>query len=252
VHRPRCDERVAVHGEGHAVGGEPDAEPRREARHELALAACHGAENRARRLLGGEVGEGTRPHLAAVGRQPRVLEEPDLAGAPLAELLQARVARLVGEPHGLHRAAPEARRRAEHLGHHLLRGALPIVLDDAPESACHGLPPPQMAFASSRSARTSSLTAVGTSPWMTRPEGRGGSASSPTTESCEGSDAIPRSAAFTSLISFFLAPMMPFSVGYRGSLSPFCAASTAGSGRSKTSRPPSTWRAARTALPSAS
>src|SRR5216117_2008136 len=114
------------------------------------------------------------------------------------------------------------------------------------------VPVPQIALASSRSERTSSFTAVGTSPWMMRPGGRGGSASSVTTESWGGSGAHPRSAALTSRISFFFAPMMPRSVGYLGSLSPFCAVRTAGSGRSKTSSPPSTWRAARTVLVSAS
>src|SRR5256886_2398987 len=114
------------------------------------------------------------------------------------------------------------------------------------------LPPSQIALASSRSERTSSFTAVGTSPGMMRPGGRGGSASSVTTESWGGSAAHPRSAALTARISFFFAPMMPFSVGYRGSLSPFCAVRIAGNGRSKTSSPPSTWRAARTVLPSPS
>src|SRR5262249_23541032 len=75
----------------------------------------------------------------------------------------------------------------------------------------------QIAFASSRSARTSSFTAVDTSPWMMRPGGRGGSASSPMTLSCGGSVRSPRSAALRSLISFFFAPMIPLSVGYRGS-----------------------------------
>src|SRR6266542_4396331 len=109
-----------------------------------------------------------------------------------------------------------------------------------------------MAFASSRRARTSSLAASATSPGMMRPGGRAGSASSFTTESTVASALSPRSAAFTSLISFFLAPMIPFSVGYRGSLSPFCAASAAGSGRSKISRPPSIWRPTRMVLPASS
>ncbi len=48
---------------------------------------------------------------------------------------------------------------------------------------------------------------------MMRPGARAGSASSAVMLSSGVVDASPRSAAFTSLISFFLAPMIPFSVG---------------------------------------
>src|SRR2546425_182819 len=101
VDRAGRDKRVPFESEPDRVGGEPDAEPCREPRHELALAARDGRKDRLRRFLGGELGGGRHPHLAPVGGEGRVLEQQYFRGAPLTELLQSGFARLVGEPHGL-------------------------------------------------------------------------------------------------------------------------------------------------------
>src|SRR5215468_8409040 len=87
-----------------------------------------------------ESAEMPAPSLAAIRRKVRVLREHDALGAPLRELRQARLARLVGQPHRLGLPADlrsEPSCLAQHLGHHLLRIALPVVLDQAPERASH-------------------------------------------------------------------------------------------------------------------
>ena len=138
VHGARRDEALAVHGERHTVGGEPDAEPRGEPRGELTRAARDRRKDGPRPLLGRELGRGAHPDLAPVRRERSVLQEPDLRRAPLGELRQARLARLVGEPHGLGPATRDARGLADDLGHHLLRRPPPVILDDAPERVRHG------------------------------------------------------------------------------------------------------------------
>src|SRR5438128_254640 len=62
------------------------------------------------------------------------------AAAPLTELLDARLRRLVGEPHRLRLAGQrrsQPRGFAQYLGHHLLGIALPVVLNHAPDRAGH-------------------------------------------------------------------------------------------------------------------
>src|SRR5258705_3788435 len=137
VDRARRDERVALEREADRIGGEAHAEPRGEPRHKLALATRHGREDRLRRLLGRELGGGGHPHFAPVRSERRVLEEQHSRGAPLGELLQAGLARLVGEPHGLGPPGRQPRGFADDLGHDLLRRAVSIVLDEAPEPVRH-------------------------------------------------------------------------------------------------------------------
>src|SRR5262249_37250088 len=117
-------------------------EPRGQARHQLPLARGNGREDRLRRLLGSQVGEQRRPHLASIRSERGILEDPDSLGPELTELLHALRGGLVGQPHGFGLASGltrDARRFPENLRHDLLLISLTIIFDDAPECARHWL-----------------------------------------------------------------------------------------------------------------
>ena len=134
VHGARGHEALAVAGEGHRVGRDADAQARGQPGQALPLPRRDRAEDRPGRLLLGQPRQRADPDLAPVGREGRVLQEPDLRRAPFPQLPQAVRRRLVGEPDGFGGAA-QAGGLAQHLGHHLLGTALPVVLHQTPERA---------------------------------------------------------------------------------------------------------------------
>ena len=125
---------------------EPRAEPRGQPRHQLALPRRHRRRGspaatpcpRARRAPGVHTSPRYGANAAFSSSQTRLAPQ-------LAELLQAPRAwpcRSATPPRPGCPSAGEPRGLAQHLGHDLLRIALPIVLDDAPERACHGFGSP--------------------------------------------------------------------------------------------------------------
>ena len=81
---------VAVHAQRHGIGREPHAQPRGQARHELALATRDRRQDRRGIFLGLKLGHRRHPHFAPVRGAAGILEKPDLLGAPRAELLEPR------------------------------------------------------------------------------------------------------------------------------------------------------------------
>src|ERR1041384_911461 len=118
--------------------------------------------------------------------------------------------------------------------HHLVRH-LPqhtVALLEYREHGAH------RTFASSRNRRSSSGTAAAPSPTIFPSLRAGGSVRASTS-----TDPAANTVGFTAR-GFFFAAMIPFKAGSRGSFNPLSAVSTAGSGNSTTSTPPSTSRSA--------